>query len=64
MLRGRLQRNVSWRYPRFQNITDGIQVTSNKVFYDYDKNSISVKPQALKFFKTNYSFISKAVIFE
>ena len=50
--------------PRFQNITDGIQVISNKVFYEYDNNSIQVRPAALQFFRENYSFLFKAVILE
>jgi hypothetical protein len=50
--------------PRFQNITEGLQISSKKVFYEYNENSISIKPQTLKFFKENYSFLFKAVILE
>lgn len=34
--------------PRFQNIANGVTVTSNAVFYEYNRNSISVKPNALR----------------
>jgi hypothetical protein len=37
--------------PRFQNITDGIHVTSSKIFYEFHDNSIEVKPNALLFFR-------------
>lgn len=50
--------------PRFQNITDGIHIISNKVFYEYHNNLIEVKPAALQFFRTNYSFLSKVIILE
>lgn len=50
--------------PRFQNITEGLQISSKKVFYEYNDSSISIKPQTLKFFKENYSFLFKAIILE
>lgn len=50
--------------PRFQNISEGINVVTKKIFYDYDKNSIHLKPQALDFFKQNYYLLLKAVILE
>ena len=50
--------------PRFQNIVDGVNVISNNIFYEYDKTSIFVKPQALQFFNQNYSFLIKATILE
>lgn len=37
--------------PRFQKIMDGVCVTSSEVFYEYNRSSISVKPQALQFFQ-------------
>lgn len=50
--------------PRFQNIPEGVGVSSKLIFYEYDNDSISVKPQALSFFKTNHPFVRKAVILE
>ena len=50
--------------PRFQNIPEGVSVSSKLIFYEYDNDSISVKPQALSFFKTNHPFVRKAVIHE
>lgn len=50
--------------PRFQNLTDGIHVTANNVFYEFHNNSIEVKPAALQFFKENYSFLYKGIILE
>ncbi|HYO06149.1 MAG TPA: HNH endonuclease domain-containing protein, partial [Phototrophicaceae bacterium] len=50
--------------PRFQNIPEGIKVSSMKIFYEHDKHAIYVKPTALKFFKDNYSLLSKAIILE
>ena len=50
--------------PRFQNIYDGSKNLSKKVFYEYNENTISIKPQILKFFKENYSFLSKSVLLE
>jgi hypothetical protein len=50
--------------PRFQNIPEGIKVSSRKVFYDYDKNSVYLYPKALKFFRENYSVLYKAIILE
>jgi hypothetical protein len=50
--------------PRFQNIPEGIKVSSMKIFYEYDKHFIYVKPTALKFFKENYSLLSKANMLE
>jgi hypothetical protein len=50
--------------PRFQNIPEGISITSNRVFYEYDNYSISIKSQALLFLKVNHSFLRKAVILE
>ena len=50
--------------PRFQNLSDGVNVVSNNIFYEYDKISIFVKPQALHFFNQNYSFLLKATILE
>ncbi|HXW11236.1 MAG TPA: hypothetical protein VD694_00640 [Nitrososphaeraceae archaeon] len=47
--------------PRFQNIPEGISITSNRVFYEYDNYSIS---QALLFLKVNHSFLRKAVMLE
>jgi hypothetical protein len=35
--------------PRFQNIPEGISITSNRVFYEYDNYSISIKSKALLF---------------
>jgi len=42
--------------PRFQNISDGIKVISKNIFYNYDGNSLSVKPNILKYFKANHFF--------
>jgi 5-methylcytosine-specific restriction endonuclease McrA len=50
--------------PRFQNIPEGINIYSTKIFYEYDKHFIYVKPTALRFFKENYSLLSKAIILE
>jgi hypothetical protein len=50
--------------PRFQNITDGIHVTSNTVFYEFDDNSIEVKPDALQFFRDSHTFLLKGIILE
>jgi hypothetical protein len=50
--------------PRFQNISDGVNVVSNNIFYEYGKISILVKPQALQFFNQNYFFLFKATILE
>jgi hypothetical protein len=50
--------------PRFQNITDGNDATSKKMFYDHYDNKIFVEPQALSFFKNNYNLLFKAVILE
>jgi HNH endonuclease len=50
--------------PRFQNITDGIRVASNKVFYEFHDNSIEVKPDALQFFRENHTFLLKGIILE
>jgi HNH endonuclease len=50
--------------PRFQNIIDGIHVRSNEIFYEYNNNSISVNPQALRFFRENHTFLYKAIILE
>jgi hypothetical protein len=50
--------------PRFQNISDGVNVLSNNIFYEYSRTSIFVKPQALHFFNHNYSFLLKATILE
>jgi hypothetical protein len=50
--------------PRFQNITEGISVTCKKEFYEYYNDRIEVKPQALVFFKDNYSFLFKGIILE
>jgi len=52
--------------PRFQTIREGSSFVTKKIFYDYDesKGKIYVKPEALLFFKQNYPFLFKAVIFE
>jgi len=50
--------------PRFQNITDGIDVIQKKIFYDYYDNKLAIEPEALGFFKDNYNFLFKAVILE
>lgn len=50
--------------PRFQNIVEGIHVTIKKVFYEYNKNSLEVKPEALLFFREHFSLLYKAVILE
>jgi hypothetical protein len=50
--------------PRFQSISDGVNVLPNNIFYEYDKTSIFVKPQALHFFNQNYSFLIKATLLE
>ena len=50
--------------PRFQNIPEGAKVSSKKIFYVHDKHFIYVKPAALKFFRENYSLLSKAIILE
>jgi thermostable 8-oxoguanine DNA glycosylase len=34
------------------------------MFYDYYDNEIALNPEALRFFKTNYHFLSKSVILE
>jgi hypothetical protein len=50
--------------PQFQNIPEDAKVSSKKIFYEHDKHFIYVKPMALKFFRENYSLLSKAIIFE
>jgi hypothetical protein len=50
--------------PRFQNIPEGAKVTSKKIFYDYNNQTILVNPLALKFFKSDYSLLFKAILFE
>lgn len=50
--------------PQFQNIPEGIKVSSMKIFYEYDKHFLYVKPTALKFFKENYLLSSKATILQ
>jgi hypothetical protein len=50
--------------PRFQNLKEGISVTSKKIFFDYHDNLIEVMPEALQFFKENYLFLYKTVILE
>lgn len=50
--------------PRFQNITNGIHVQSNEIFYEQRKNSILVKPKAILFFRENYILLYKAIILE
>jgi hypothetical protein len=50
--------------PRFQNISDGVNVISNNIFYEYDRTSLFVKLQALQFFNQNYPFLIKTTILE
>ena len=50
--------------PRFQNIPEGKNISSNKIFYEYDKESISLKPEAILFFKKNHSLLLKAILLE
>jgi len=50
--------------PRFQNISHGIRVVSQKVFYEYDNKYLYVKPEAIDFFRNNYSLLSKSIILE
>ncbi len=50
--------------PRFQNISEGLEVKSKMIFYEYDRQSIHVKPEAVMFFKENYPILSKAITLE
>jgi hypothetical protein len=50
--------------PRFQNIPEGTKISLTKIFYEYDNYSISLRPEAISFFKKNYSLLLKAVILE
>jgi hypothetical protein len=52
--------------PRFQNLPAGTTVESNQIFYDYDdeKQIITLKPEALEFFRKNYIVLLKSVILE
>jgi 5-methylcytosine-specific restriction endonuclease McrA len=49
--------------PKFHNIPNGND-KSNEIFYEQRKNSISVKPQAMLFFRENYVLLYKTVILE
>jgi hypothetical protein len=46
--------------PRFQNS----HTSNQQVFYEYDKNQISLKPQAMKYFKQNHPLLLNSVILE
>lgn len=50
--------------PRFQNIVESAHVVSKKVFYEYGKSSLEIKPEVLQFFREHYSLLYKAVILE
>lgn len=50
--------------PRFQNLADGNRTASKQSFYEYDTKSISIKPEALLFFKRNHKLLTEAVILE
>lgn len=50
--------------PRFQNIMEGSNLISKKIFYEHSHKDITIFPQALRFFKENHIFLLKAVILE
>lgn len=50
--------------PRFQNIPEGKNISSNKIFYEYDNYSIFLRLEAISFFKENHSLLLKAVFLE
>jgi hypothetical protein len=50
--------------PRFQNLADGVRTVGRQSFYEYDRKSISIRPEALSFFKRNHRLLTEAVILE
>lgn len=50
--------------PRFQNISSGIRVVPHNVFYEYRENQISLKPEAVKYFKETYHMLLKSITLE
>lgn len=50
--------------PRFQNLADGNRTVNRQSFYEYDRKTISLKPEALLFFKRNHRLLTEAVILE
>jgi len=63
---GKESNKTSQVIPRFQNIKSGNSTKRNQVFYDYDdeKARLEIKPEALKFFHDNHTFLMKSVILE
>ena len=63
---GAEERDTSNVIPRFQNIMRGNTTESKKIFYTYDDSDskLELKPQAVKFFNENYTFLIKATILE
>ena len=63
---GKESNKTSQVVPRFQNIKDGNSTKRKQIFYDYDdeKGRLEIKPEALKFFHDNHTFLMKSVILE
>jgi hypothetical protein len=52
--------------PRFQNIKQGKTIIQKNIFYNYDDNDakLELKPQAIKFFSENYTYLIKTTLLE
>ena len=63
---GKEKNKTSQVIPRFQNIRVGNASKRNQIFYDYDDEAaqLLIKPEALKFFHDNHTYLMKAVILE
>ena len=63
---GKEKNKTSQVVPRFQNIKFGNSTERKQIFYDYDdeKARLEIKPEALKFFHDNHTFLMKLVILE
>ena len=63
---GTAKNKTSLVVPRFQMISMGSRVVEDRSFYDYDddKKMITLRPEALEFFKKNRTILHKMVILE
>lgn len=63
---GTAKTKTSLVVPRFQRISRGNRVVEERVFYEYDDDAktITLRPQALEFFRENRVLLHKMVILE